>query len=105
MTWTKDDTCVECGSHFIEPHDIDCSRKPTDNWLPPTEEEVRQSIAKILLRRASAECYWKEDFENKAEKADTVKQRLMWQSSADLHRHFEALWNEAVDIALGKRKE
>lgn len=105
MSWTKDDTCVECQSHFSDPHDIDCSKKETDNWLPPTEQEIRQAIAKILLQRASGECYWKEEFENRAEKADIVKQKLMWQSNADLHRHFEAIWNEAVDIALGKRKE
>ena len=105
MTWTKDDTCLECGTHFVEPHQPNCSLSDMEKFLPPTEQEIRQSIANILLKRASFECYLKEDFENKAEKADTVKQRLMWQSNADLHQHFEALWNEAADIALGKRKE
>lgn len=105
MTWTKHDTCVECKQHFTEEHDIDCSRKPIENWLPPTEEQVRQSIVKILRQRASGECYWKEEFENKALQSETRKDAAMWQANADLHRHFEAIWNEAVDIALGNRKE
>ena len=76
-----------------------------ERFEPLTEQEIRQSIADIMLRRASFECYWKEDFENKSAQADTIKQQMMWQSNADLHRSFEAIWRDAADIALGLRKE
>ena len=76
-----------------------------ERFLPPSEQEIRESIAQILRRRASAACYWKEDFENKAEKADTFTNKEMWLANADAYREFEAIWNEAADIALGIRKE
>jgi len=62
-------------------------------FLPPDEQEIRQSIADELLKRASEACYWKEHFEDKN-----------YPESADLQRTLEAVWNEAADIALGKRK-
>lgn len=105
MTWTKNDTCVECGTHFVEPHQPNCSLSDAIKFEPPTEQQIRQSIERILRRRASGECYWKEEFENKAEQSETRKEAVMWQSNADLHRSFEAIWNEAADIALGLRKE
>lgn len=66
----------------------------TERFLPPTEQEVRESIEKILRQRASAACYWKEVFEDK-EMAE----------SAEHMRTIEETWNEAADIALGLRKE
>ena len=94
MAWDKDDLCVECKSHFAEPHDIDCSLKDGIKFLPLTEQQIRESIAKLLRQRASEACYWKEHFEDKN-----------YPESADFQRTLESIWNEAADIALGIRKE
>lgn len=59
-----------------------------------TENAVRESIEKILKRRASQCAYFKEEFQNKN-----------YMQDAELQETFEAIWNEAADIALGIRKE
>ena len=66
----------------------------SERFLPLTEQEVRASIEKILRQRASAACYWKEEFENKE-----------MHESAEHQRVLEEVWNEAADIALGIRKK
>jgi|LakMenEpi03Aug12_release.lakeMendotaPanAssembly.Ray.scaffolds.fasta_scaffold4174345_1 hypothetical protein len=76
-----------------------------ERFLPLSEQELRQAVADILRRKASEACYWKEDFENKAETAETFKMKEIWIAEADMYRQFEAIWNEAADIALGIRKE
>jgi hypothetical protein len=76
-----------------------------ENFLPPTELEVRQSIERILRKRASEACYWKEDFENKSANTDQLYWRQHYSESAIRLAEIENLWNEAADIASGKRKE
>ncbi len=76
-----------------------------ENFLPPTELEVRQSIERILRKRASEACYWKEDFENKSANTDQLHWRQLYSESAIRLAEFENIWNEAADIASGKRKE
>lgn len=75
-----------------------------DNFLPKTEQEVIEPIIKNLLRRASEACYWKEDAENRAEKADTIAQREIWEGAADRHKTHENIWLEAVAIVKGERE-
>ena len=62
-----------------------------------------EEIIKKLLQRASEACYWKEDFENKAEAADTVELRNTWQDEAERWKQFENIWLEAVAIVKGER--
>lgn len=94
MTYNEDNRCVFCGEHFAEAHQPTCFSFHMQHFLPPTEQEVRTSIEKILRQRASAACYWKEEFEN----------RKMFESAEHM-RTIEETWNEAADIALGIRKE
>lgn len=76
-----------------------------ERFLPPSEQEIRESIAKKLRQRASEACYWKEDFEDKAKVADTIQMQHYNLESAIRLAEFENLWNEAADIALNIRKE
>ena len=62
-----------------------------------------EEIIKKLLQRASEACYWKEEFENKAEQSDTLDLKRMWTQNADRQREFEFIWNEAVAIVKGER--
>lgn len=92
MTYNEENRCVSCDEHFADAHQPFCPLHKTETFLPPTEEEVRLSIAKLLQRRASEACYWKEMFEDKN-----------MPESADFQRTIEAIWNEATDIAMGRR--
>jgi hypothetical protein len=73
-------------------------------FLPPDEQEIRQSIADELLKRASQACYWKEDYARKSDQAELPHLQDAYAEEAERYQQFEAIWNEAVDIALGKRK-
>lgn len=74
-------------------------------FLPPDEHEIRQSIAEELRKRASESCYWKEDYLFRAKNADLTELQNKYLQEAELYRLSEAIWNEAVDIALEKRRE
>ena len=76
-----------------------------ENFLPPTELEIRQSIEQIMRKRASEACYWKEDYENKSANTDQLYWRHNYLETAIRLAEIEKIWNEAADIASGKTKE
>ena len=56
-------------------------------------QQTRADIARKLRQRASQACYFKEKFEDMGLK-----------TSAEMQATYEAIWNEAADIALGIRE-
>ena len=64
-----------------------------------TDEVIRK-----LLKRASMACYFKEDYENKAQRADLIEQRDFYLKSAEYFADIEKLWLEAVAIVKGERE-
>ena len=66
----------------------------SERFLPPTEDEIRKSIAKILRNRANMAAYFKTHF-----------QENDMPESARQQQSFELIWLEAEDIALGYRKD
>jgi hypothetical protein len=63
-----------------------------DNFLPKTEQEIKEPIIKKLLQRASEACYWKEEFENQNSP-----------ENAWLFKCLEQTWLDAVAIVKEER--
>jgi hypothetical protein len=71
-------------------------------FIPPDEQEIRESIAKEFLKKASESCYWKEDYLDKAEKTDLPMLHDAYMENAKDYERDEHTWLEAVDIVMGK---